>query len=395
QMLYAHWVDSFVSGVWPYSPALAGYPYPPLFIVTLAGFDLLPGPQWKMAIPLFACTIATGYLLFKIAYKLTGNERRATTIMLLYYINPFTLLYGSFGWLNPSLFVFFVVLAFYLALLRKDGWAIVSLGIATMYKQLAVVFLPLLVLAFLKDLPSPSLGNRFKNLLKSTGIYILSILAISAPFLAVKGSVYLQQAFLGQIGYSIELLTSPTQITWPVTFNTFFVWVGAPAVVTIGIAYCLQYYILLGGCAIVIFFNFSRLRAPEMTSVPKSRNSFLVTELLFAALVLVFCLQLFFPHGSYKYYLMLLTPFISLFYDFDNLSLTPLAESPKDALFRWQSLAPVLLSWIIFLFDRNIYFLILLAWLLVYLQKKRKKWPKIALHAEGQKISVDDGSFNE
>src|SRR5271157_2527545 len=105
---YTMWLGGF--GGDPY--ILVGYQYTPLFIYTLAPFWFLPLPLWRAAIPIFAFNMGTGYYVYRVMEKLTHNERRASWAMLLYFLNPFTLIYGSFMWFNPSAFVFFVVLAY-------------------------------------------------------------------------------------------------------------------------------------------------------------------------------------------------------------------------------------------------------------------------------------------
>lgn len=389
QVRYVPWVEQFLSGASLYSPVLSAYPnyidpgftaypYPPLFVLTLAGFNFLPGPPWKLALPLEVATHATGYLIFKIVKKLTNNDRRATVAMLVYFLNPFTLIFGSFQWWNPSLFVFFTVLAFYFAMEKKSTWAMISLGVATMYKQLAIVFLPILLITLAKDFPEAKITSIVKKMLKPAAIFCATILVISSPFLVEDASGYVYEVFLNQIGSGVpfetlinDLMTLPLS-NGLLTFNAFFVWVGAPPPVTLSIAYLLQLYILLGACMILLTIHL--IRNPSRNAYPEQfvNKTVHVSECLFIALVLVFCLQLFFPRGSYKYYLMLLTPFISIFYDMGNLRFISQGESKPGEKGR-AFLTPILLSGVILGINRYLSFLILLGWMSFYILQKRKQ----------------------
>ncbi len=355
-----------------YTPG-SGYIYPPLFVTTLATFWFLPLPLWRLAIPLFATNIITGYLIYKITFKLRGNERGATWAMMLFYINPFTLLYGSFMWLNPSLFVCFVMLAFYLTLSQKHGQAMVVLGIGTMFKQFAVVFFPFLLLIALKVNPAGTRRGTLKEILKLGAKYLAPLVLVSLPSLIYNAPNYLQSVLFWNFGDHIDYLTTyPVPDNWPITFISFFSWIGTPSPVTTALVYLLQYFVLLGGCAIAIYGSFWAYSMPKGDSTNDSgKITHVVNQGLILAMLLVICLDIFYPRGSYKFYLMLLTPFVSIFYDTDDFTLT-ISPSASQSRFRTRFLIPTLLSWIIFWCNRYLYFPILVAWLLYFVVKQHQ-----------------------
>ncbi len=365
---YTWWAAAFRGD--PY--ILGGYQYTPLFICTLAPFWYLPLPLWRVAIPIFAFNMGTGYYVFRVAEKLTHNERRATWAMLLYFLNPFTLIYGSFMWLNPSAFVFFVVLAYDLALSGKMNKAMCALGIGVMFKQFAVVFFPLLALAAVKACTMESKRAIFKELMKFTGVFATPILLISVPFLIIDPSRYVGNMFIN-VGWSLDYLTHfSVSVNAPVRFTTLFIWVGVPPSVTTAIAFLLQYYVFFSACAIPIYWAMWRYNpekgiSPEGSATPAP----IFNKSLILALILSICLDVFYPRGAYKYYLILLVPFISIYYDPNHLALTG-TMNLADNLFRKGYLIPILLSWVIFWINRLLYFPILLAWAAYYVLKTRQ-----------------------
>ncbi len=372
-LYYVDWINDLMRGIQPYSSQMTGYVYPPAFLYTLAAFWCLPLPPWRLALPIFACIIGTAYLIFKIVKKITHNERRATWAMLLYFLNPFTLVYGSFLWINTSIFTFFVVLAFYFALSQKNGLAMFTLGIATMFKQFVVIFFPLLLVLILRSRSkqtSESGSHETRDLFKALGLYCLPIGLVSLPFLLTNPLEYLQRVLLEHVGFSTSYLTTfVPSLGMPVTFNSFFLWVETSSFLTTSFAFLLQFYILLGASIIIIcilaivYPKHKNLGRDATTNAAQ-----LVVEGLFLSILLVICFQLFYPRGSYKYYLMLLTPFITIFYDDKHFLML---NQPREGMvsFRKQFLTSMILSWIIFWCNRYIYFFLLLTWLIFLFRK--------------------------
>jgi len=374
---YIEWIYEFRNGNWPYSNYYFGYIYGPLFILTLGIFSYLPLPIWSAALPFLICTLGTGYLVYLITYKLTENENYAIISMLLFFTNPFTLIYSSYLWINPPLFVFFVLLSFYLALNENFSLSIISLGIATMFKQFAIIFFPLILLLILKQIPNSNVKEKVKKMVYFSAIFGLVILLISLPFLFIDAESYLNEIFFFHTQYSVDFLTIfHNSLSYPVNFNSFFLLLGTHWIITRIIAYLLAFYILLGLSMLIIFLYFAGYPAKNLNK-NHSINENLIIIALFYSIFLVICVQIFFPRGSYKFYLILLTPFISIFFHSKNLTLSK--EFDRDEYkFNKRYLIPLIFSWIIFFSYRYIYFWILLIWMFYYIHYMPKLEIKIS-----------------
>jgi hypothetical protein len=345
-------------GAWPYATAISGgiadYIYPPLWIYTVS--LLGPSSLWFSGLIIFTLNMATGPIVFSISYELTGDERRSIFAMLLYLLNPFILFYGSFLWLNPTPYVFFVTLSFYFALKGRGPQSILTLGVATLFKQFAVLFFPLLVLYLIKKDALPDHRSKIRDFGKHLIVYAGIILIFSIPFLLVNADAYLSRVLIR--GYSPEFLTTfNPQPSWPLTFNTFFLWINTPEVITWALAYLLAFYILLAGSCLLVYVAYA-----------KSDRTYTFAEALFWSIILVLAFQLFFPRGTYKFYLMILIPFISILFDYNNFSL----EKNEPFSFKKEYLLFTLFSTIVFIMFRLVYFWILIMWLLFYLHKTNR-----------------------
>jgi hypothetical protein len=81
--------------------------------------------------------------------------------------------------------------------------------------------------------------------------------------------------------------------------------------------------------------------------------------------ITVMSVQLFYPRGSYKFYLLALVPFIALMFDYNNLEL----RLRTQYKFQRGHLFGILISLVIFLCFRYVYFWFLGAWSIFYLIK--------------------------
>jgi hypothetical protein len=152
-----------------------------------------------------------------------------------------------------------------------------------------------------------------------------------------------------------------------VNFNTFFVWLGIPYEIALGIGYLITYYVLLGVPTILIYIVYARFNPSEEKGAQEQegKNNRILTEAFFWTILLILFLQLFYPRGTYKFYLTALAPFISLLFDYRDLKLS---RADSFVLQRYHSFSLVI-SWLIFLCFRLVYFWILLAWIFFYLGK--------------------------
>ena len=385
--LYMSWVRALWSGNSPYSAAMPNYIYTPLFVLLMGLFNVLPFPAWKCALPLFFFNMLTGYLVFRIVRDVTKNEKYASLAMLFYYLNPFVLIYGSMMWFNPPVFVFFTLLAFYYAYQRKYGTALFVLGIATMFKQFAALFFPLLILFLLKDLPNEKWGVKIKTALKACCMYLIPVVLISLPFLILDASTYLERTVSSHVFYDLTYFTTfQSALNMPVQFNSFLFGLAMPSSIILIFGYFLTDNLLLIGWLILIlaWFFFDRSYFQTISSQPLASHQIsasdldlhhkqLFIEVMFWAMLIVFGFQLFYNRGTYKYYLILLAPFVGLLFLLTKPQLS--ADHPHD----FKTLRPypssftavMVLSWVIFFFNRFLYFGFLIIWVGYYFYVKR------------------------
>ncbi len=81
--------------------------------------------------------------------------------------------------------------------------------------------------------------------------------------------------------------------------------------------------------------------------------------------VAVMSVQLFFPRGAYKFYLLALAPLAALLFDYRDLEL----DSNQDYHFQKHHIFVIVMSWAVFLCYRFVYFWLLGAWVVFYLIK--------------------------
>lgn len=368
QFFYLRWIPSLWEGEWPYtldsSNPMAGYIYPPLWLYTVGLLGSIP--SWLPGLILFVFNMATGVVVYHISRELTNDEKKSVIAMMLYLLNPLAFFYGSFLWLNPSPYVFFLTVSFWLALKNKAELSVVALAIATLYKQFGVIFLPLLILVLIKKIEHVDFRKYIIYFIKYGIIFALVIGFASLPFLLVDYIAYVNRVLFWS--YSPEYLTELIlQPSWPMNFNMFFVWLGMPYVITLGIGYLIAYYILLGVPVVLIYIVYARFK-PNEKEVPleqKERIKGIFTEVFFWSIIIVLLLQLFYPRGTYKFYLTALAPFISLLFDYNNLKLS----QKESFVFQRYHMFPLVISWVVFLCFRLVYFWILLALIFFYLKR--------------------------
>ncbi|MFX0106958.1 MAG: hypothetical protein ACFE7R_01610 [Candidatus Hodarchaeota archaeon] len=363
QFFYTDWVGDLLAGAPAYSDELWVYLYPPLFIYTISALGF--SAPWLPAVPIFALNIGTGALVYLITLNLSGDEKQSIAAMMLYFFNPFTLFYGSFMWLNPVPHVFFVTLAFYFALIDRTNLSLVTLGIATLYKQFTVIFFPLLVITLIKRRTDLRGKHVITDFALYTVLYAAPVLLVSLPFLLTAPDLYLFRMISGNTGMTVEFLnTFHSELSYPINFNTFFLWIGGPTLFTYSIAVLLSYYVILGLSGILVYGALARFRPSAAESSARIKE--LMTQVIFWAAIGVILIQLFYPRGAYKFYLLALTPFISILFDFNDLSFS----GRNQFQFNPRHLGGVILSVAVFLCYRYVYFLLLLGWMIYFLWKE-------------------------
>ena len=360
QFFYLSWVPSLWEGYWAYSAEVTHYLYPPLWIFTVSIFGWVP--SWLPGVILFAFNVATGPLIYHISREITGNEKRSIFAMLLYLVNPLTLFYGSFMWLNPTPGVFFSVLAFYLTLKEKPKLSVITIGIATLYKQFSVILFPIIAFLLIKKQETVTVKSSFIDSVKYTLIYSLVVGMVSLPFLIVSPNEFMNQVFNSSRGWIENLRVFIPELWMPVHAGTFWLWIGAPQWFIDAIAFLTYNYIFLALCGILVYGMYISYKAKSDDTLDKSRNLF--ANAMIWSLIGVLCVQAFFPRGVYKFYLLLMIPFISIMLDYKNLKF-------DDTGFQLQPhyLFSLIYSWAIFLCNRFVYLWLINLGILFYLWK--------------------------
>lgn len=361
QYFYLSWIPRLWEGAWAYSADLAVYLYPPLWIYTVG--LLGSTPSWLPGLVLFTFNAATGVLVYEIVNRLTDDDTRAKIAMMFYMLNPLTLFYGAFMWLNPTPYVFFTMLSFYFALTQREEYAVIAIAIATLYKQFAVVFFPILVILLIKRKMDLRVKDKIVSFLKHTTIYVGIVGLVSLPFLIASPTEYLNQMILWNTG-TFERLRIFIPDSWmTVHANTFFLWLGFPAWFTDFLAGLIINYVFLILCGILVYGGFTFFKPEEVNEEDRFKSLFM--KAILWGFIAVMSVQLFLPRGSYKFYLLALAPFAALLFDYKDLGFNLRIE------FRFQRhhLFVILMSLAVFLCYRFVYFWLLGAWVIFYLWK--------------------------
>jgi hypothetical protein len=172
----------------------------------------------------------------------------------------------------------------------------------------------------------------------------------------------MNQVFHSNRGWIDNLRVFIPELWMTVHAGTFWLWIGTPQWFIDAIAYLTYNYIFLGLCGILVFGMYISYEAESDDILVKSKNLF--TNAMIWSIIGVFCVQAFFPRGVYKFYLLLMIPFISLLFDYKNLKF-------DDADFQFQPhyLFPLIYSWAIFLCNRFVYLWLINLGILFYLWK--------------------------
>ena len=282
--------------------------------------------------------------------------------MMIYLLNPLTIGYGSFMWLNPTPFVFFTMLSFYLALLNKPKHSIIALGVATLYKQFAVIFFPIIALMLIKQISDRTTKTSILEFMKHTSIYALIVSLVSLPFLIVSPNDYLNQLVYSSSGVFERLTYFIPDLWMTVHFNTFFLWLFGSSIFTDVLAWLIYNYVLLAICGFVVYVAFATLhRGHEEDSSTNVNELFM--KAIFWSFIAVLCLQTFFPRGVYKFYLLSLMPLAALLFDYKDLTLA----RKEDYMFQKRHLFVPIITTVIFLCLRFVYLWLIIVWAWFYL----------------------------
>ena len=396
---YLGWMEPFAENGFLnlYSGDLLAHQYGPLFMITLFPFYLIPGlPIWKVGIPIFLYHIGTGILIHLICKNRSISQKTSNKCILFFFLNPFSLFYGSLCWLNTAPFIFFIILGLFFILkpkekikvgnyqINKNYLAMISLGIAFLYKQFTIVFVPLFIINIYLKYRNKR-DNEYKiskkillfwKVCSRYGlVFIIIAISLYLPFLISNFSNTINTVFFDPTSFSIDYIKI-LHPSFPINFDSFFVGLEFPVIIQDIIAYALIYWIPFIVVLLFIYIKYLR-ETNRILSVldDEKQKSISAYNLLFWCLLLVINMQIFYPRGSYKYYLLLMTPILTLALGFAQDSKQKNIIPKKKKLWREKNvfILMIILLIIIILISRYAYFLILFAWEIYYIVKKRKQ----------------------
>ncbi|MHA1765192.1 MAG: glycosyltransferase 87 family protein [Promethearchaeota archaeon] len=328
------------------------YLYPPLFYYLINIFS-----KWTVfsaPIVMFIFNIATGYLVFHLSKSLGANGRSSIIMMALTLLSPFNLFYSDFIWQNTGVFTTFVVWSMLEISKERFESGMVLIGIAICVKQVALFFLPVLLLSIIYKvgyLPEYKYKTKskfieyFTSFKWSTLLYYASIPVIifficSIPFIFTIPKTYFMH-LLGGFYMKIEdIIKVFDQITpiynrdgflgyfpnisliegkdvyaanYRASLDVALAWIGylfnIPTYITIGFSILFHLNIFMFLAVIIINVNFWRIAKKKAYSTDKEYYWLM----LYSASLTFFALLVFYDLGIYKYYFVSLTPFWAMF----------------------------------------------------------------------------------
>jgi len=267
-------------------------------------------------------------------------------------------------WLNPTPFVFFTILSFYLALTEKSELSVLTLSVATLFKQFGVIFFPILALFLIKKKTGITIQQGLTKFFKYTIIYGSVLFLFSLPFLLFSPQEYYNQVISSSFGSYSRLTVFTPDLSMPVHFGSFFLWLGGSSWFTDILAWFISNFVFLALCGIVVYCSYGTIKPiPDTSNGSALDIKDLFMKAILWSFVAVLCLQVFFPRGVYKFYLLALMPFASLLFDYRNLTL---CQDTEFHLRKRHLFVPVFAT-VVFLCYRFIYLWLLVAWAWFYL----------------------------
>lgn len=328
---YQSWAENFLNGFAPYTDdfdiiSIGGHdfntPYflPPLFLYLCVAGSILPLQSFGIGLLITLLGYLTSLPLYGIATELSMSRRVGAVSSLTYLLNPLVLYHTAYQWLNPAPFVFFMVLSFYLLMRGKRTSGLIAMVTAALFKQIAFFFALPLIAYFIKKQPSQDIepGEEdekgriisdsldLRGFTKNIVIALLYAGLVSLPYL-YDPTNYIFYILERPGGVLLEDVSSLPSADVPITFAVLLIMIGAPEWITqlVNLATFYTIFLLVGVCVVLLLM---------LLQVKDDRN--LVDywrRMLFLTLLLLLWIHLFSPRGIYKYYLVALIPFLSIF----------------------------------------------------------------------------------
>ncbi|MFW9799773.1 MAG: hypothetical protein ACFFD9_05020 [Candidatus Thorarchaeota archaeon] len=381
---YHSWADQFLSGGMPYTDEFNRlfrdgtsynviYFFPPLYVYMCA-FGEIIHPDIGIGLLISGFGFLTSFPVYGIATYLSQNREVGAVSAAMYLLNPIVLSHTAFEWLNPSPFVFFAVLSFYLVMNNRRISGALAMTTAAFFKQTAFFLALPLVAVLLKKPPSPlemdedaeetdSNSKRpasdsfdLKGFAKIAIMVLILAGALSMPYLLDPAN-YFYYIFQRVGATLLSDLTAPPPINNPITPAVVLIVLGAPE-------WLIQAVNLLTYYSIALTLGILPLLAMMLVEVKDDRNlEGYWRRMLFLTLLLLFWVHVFSPRGIYKYYLVALVPFFSIM----STSAICRRESYSARISLPMIAVPLLISVLVLVPDRNFYLLFLFLFILGYI----------------------------
>jgi hypothetical protein len=286
------------------------YNYPPLFIYLIGGLGSLVNLAWFPALPLVIFDILTAVPIYLIAKEFIfhGDSRLSFVVAMIWSLNPINLFYNDLMWLNPGPTTFFLILSLYFFLKKNWFLSSLSLAISTGFKQVSIVFLPILLILLWRAL------GFSRKLFLYIFTYVVSMILISIPYILpsysngqwnlTSAQNYFWSLNFPILGYPSNVTNSPPtfsiSLSEPVRLTFFIGMIRSVQLQDLAAAtYLYLNYVLAVAYAALLVVVFFKSR----------KSSFLTWNGVF-----IFCMSAlliflaFFGRGVYKYYFATLTP---------------------------------------------------------------------------------------
>jgi Gpi18-like mannosyltransferase len=229
--------SSILSGQNPYSVPFNALVYPPLWglfcAISCALYNIWGNPfvfNLVIKLPIIAADVLISVVARRLTLALTQDARKARIAMILYLLNPVTIVVSAFwGMFDaiPTLFALLSLLYLSESKYLKSGTA---LGLGIGFKG----FFPFFLLPFFAYCVLRREGKVFKSI-KYIGYSLLIPVLISLPFMASSPNSYFSSVFIHvnrapqnltywvSVGYLLTLIEIPLNIVTLITSSFFAV----------------------------------------------------------------------------------------------------------------------------------------------------------------------------
>ncbi len=295
---YYPFATRFIEGYLPYTPELyeivpghQSYLYPPFFLYSLVTFLLFPG-SYSLVLGIVFFDLISGICLFLITYRISHSIFRASLAAVLYFLNPIALWWTDFLWFAEAVFTTFLIISILFLVEEQHPLASVFMALATMTKQVAVIFVPVIfIFAYRKN---------FRTLTQSLIVFCSIILVISLPYLILMPFDYIS-TIIGPAGPPLYSgIMPPPNMPVPLFASFWFL----PVTIRDFIAFIVYSYMPL---IITLVLLYSLLLFSNASSSRQFHYEFIGYALLISL-----AFYSFFPRGIFKWYTVAIVPFLVL-----------------------------------------------------------------------------------